>query len=241
MNKTALQHDISEARKAGYKYAEVAFQGGGQHVLALDVFEDVQDDVMLSPSDTVTYLKEYYTSPSKSLPDFPDQPKEVQLFATFMKDLVNSFDKDSDSVMIVPESIVPDTLAQMARALDNRGRELYTTVLDEEERNESYLYSATQTARVMFTLIRDNIDSDFANNLYQTVVKKNIAYGNSFDANVDKWGFVGATIRISDKVNRLNSLMEDKNTNLVEDESVMDTIMDIVGYSLLIIRYYTVK
>lgn len=66
--------------------------------------------------------------------------------------------------------------------------------------------------------------------LLDTVVRKNINYGSSFDECVNEFGTAGAIIRLYDKGNRLRSLLS------VDDlvtESVEDTLLDIAGYSLL--------
>lgn len=79
---------------------------------------------------------------------------------------------------------------------------------------------------------------DLRTKIYSTVLRKNHDYGNSFDKVVDQYGLAGAMIRITDKVNRLSTLTT--TTSTVDDESTVDTLLDIVGYMLLILNYYTV-
>lgn len=64
---------------------------------------------------------------------------------------------------------------------------------------------------------------------------KNRDYGNSFDLTLDKYGLVTACIRMHDKINRLQSLQ--KKQQEVADESLFDTWLDLVNYSLMTVQY----
>lgn len=64
-----------------------------------------------------------------------------------------------------------------------------------------------------------------------TVIKKQRDYGHN---NIAKFGITGLVIRVHDKVARTeNLLMKQNHENAVEDESLFDTLMDIVGYSVI--------
>lgn len=67
-----------------------------------------------------------------------------------------------------------------------------------------------------------------------TYKSKNRDYGDSFGASVDKYGLISALTRISDKFNRLESLILNGN-NEVKDESLQDTLLDLACYSLMTI------
>ena len=67
---------------------------------------------------------------------------------------------------------------------------------------------------------------EITNGLYETYCKKNRDYGNSFDQSLNKFGEIAALTRISDKYNRLCSLITNKEQK-VKDESIDDTILDI--------------
>lgn len=69
------------------------------------------------------------------------------------------------------------------------------------------------------------------------LVKKNIDYGNSFDKSLDEWGISIGGARIGDKLNRLKQLLNSEHKQQVEDESLMDTVLDLAGYSILFYRY----
>ena len=66
-------------------------------------------------------------------------------------------------------------------------------------------------------------------NIYK---KKNADYGNSFSRAVEKYGLVSALTRISDKFNRLESLILHKEQE-VKDESVQDTLLDLANYCIM--------
>ncbi|GHN50808.1 nucleotide modification associated domain-containing protein [Lactobacillus delbrueckii] len=76
---------------------------------------------------------------------------------------------------------------------------------------------------------------DYTNKLADTLTKKNAAYGDAFGKSVEKYGYIAALVRMSDKWNRLNTLM--LNSDGVDNlgESVQDTLLDLAGYCILTI------
>lgn len=75
---------------------------------------------------------------------------------------------------------------------------------------------------------------EIANEVAELVEKKNKDYGNSFDRTLEVYGDVAYFLRIDDKLSRLRRLT--KNKALVTDESIEDTLKDIIGYTLLMIN-----
>jgi len=61
---------------------------------------------------------------------------------------------------------------------------------------------------------------------------KNATYGDSFGKSVDKYGFISALTRMSDKFNRLENLILGAE-NKVLDESLQDTLVDLSNYCLM--------
>lgn len=63
-----------------------------------------------------------------------------------------------------------------------------------------------------------------------TVIRKQNDYGPE---NISKFGMWGLIVRLHDKIARFENLMSSKRkaTNAVSDETVYDTLLDIVGYS----------
>ena len=71
------------------------------------------------------------------------------------------------------------------------------------------------------------------NNIYE---KKNADYGNSFENSLDKHGLIAGIVRMDDKMSRLISL-NSKNEQLVMDESLRDTLMDLANYAIMSVMW----
>jgi hypothetical protein len=65
--------------------------------------------------------------------------------------------------------------------------------------------------------------------------KKNMDYGNSYNESRSEFGPVAFLLRINDKFARLKTLTNQEAQ--VNEESVEDTIADIIGYCTLELRY----
>ncbi len=74
---------------------------------------------------------------------------------------------------------------------------------------------------------------DYTDKLEDTLAKKNAAYGDAFGKSIEKYGYIAALVRMSDKWNRLNTLMLDSNGIDNLGESVQDTLLDLAGYCIL--------
>jgi hypothetical protein len=66
--------------------------------------------------------------------------------------------------------------------------------------------------------------------------RKNSDYGDSYAETRDEFGPTAFIIRLMDKYNRLKKLTSEE-TALVNEESIEDTIQDIIGYCTLELRY----
>lgn len=73
------------------------------------------------------------------------------------------------------------------------------------------------------------ITSDMA----ETYERKNNDYSDSFGQSIREFGFVAGIVRISDKFNRLKSLLSGKEQK-VNDESVQDTLLDMANYCIML-------
>lgn len=62
------------------------------------------------------------------------------------------------------------------------------------------------------------------------LMKKHVAYG---DTGLIKWGHFGMFMRLGSKVDRFNNLTKNPERGAGSDESVNDTLTDIVGYCVL--------
>ena len=66
------------------------------------------------------------------------------------------------------------------------------------------------------------------NAAYELFEKKNKDYGDAFAT----YGTIGVIVRIGDKINRLININEN-NINLVDDEKMEDTLLDLHNYAAL--------
>lgn len=65
-----------------------------------------------------------------------------------------------------------------------------------------------------------------------TYARKNATYNDSFGKSVEKYGFISALTRMSDKFNRVENLILGAK-NEVPDESLEDTLIDLACYSVM--------
>ncbi len=77
--------------------------------------------------------------------------------------------------------------------------------------------------------------TDLTTQMFQTYLKKNADYGNSFDKSLDENGLVAAKVRLEDKFNRFGNLI--KNEQQVNDESVEDTLLDMANYAIMTVMW----
>lgn len=70
--------------------------------------------------------------------------------------------------------------------------------------------------------------------IHETCVAKNKDYGSSAHDSYEQFGMISYIIRLNDKLNRLKSLTKGEK-QLVNDESIEDTLLDMANYCLLAI------
>lgn len=87
-----------------------------------------------------------------------------------------------------------------------------------------------------FTLESKSKINKIAEDIATLVNSKNNDYDNSFEKLFDKYGYISYLIRINDKISRLESLTINNKKPQVKEESIKDTLMDIVGYTLLMLN-----
>lgn len=86
---------------------------------------------------------------------------------------------------------------------------------------------------------KENVKSNFENvidEMISTYKKKNTDYGNSFDQSLDKFGLIASVVRLNDKFNRIESLIKNKE-QLVKDESIRDTFLDMANYAAMTVAW----
>ena len=75
------------------------------------------------------------------------------------------------------------------------------------------------------------------NKLYDTYKNKNYDYKNSAEKLLDEYGVQSLRVRLTDKVLRINAF-KDNETYKVKTESIIDTVMDLINYSLIYLIWY---
>ncbi len=63
--------------------------------------------------------------------------------------------------------------------------------------------------------------------------KKNHDYGDSFHQTFVEEGMAMARIRLGDKFNRFKTLSRQSGEQLVKDESIRDTLLDLANYAIM--------
>lgn len=86
------------------------------------------------------------------------------------------------------------------------------------------------------TWIEDNSFESVIKEMIDTYKRKNSDYGNSFDKSLDKFGLIASVVRLSDKFNRINQLIQNKEQQ-VKDESIRDTFMDMANYCAMTVAW----
>ena len=67
----------------------------------------------------------------------------------------------------------------------------------------------------------------------KTYNQKNEKYGDSFSVSVQKYGYIAALTRISDKFHRIENLILTKEDGSDTDESLIDSLCDLSNYCLM--------
>ena len=150
--------------------------------------------------------------------------------------LADIFDKkdinDSDN----PLELLVKKAAYTLQEMDN-------LLFIEEATDEEMLKYLNDTAKLaqlgmlghQYTLGGEVDCVGLAKQMTDTYRKKNADYGDSFSASIDRYGPLAAHVRMSDKINRLQSLVVRKQTAQVKDESIADTFLDLACYAVMCI------
>ena len=77
--------------------------------------------------------------------------------------------------------------------------------------------------------------AEICKELHDLYERKNHNYGDSFHITFLEEGMAMPRIRLSDKLNRFKTLTRPEKENLVSDESIRDTLIDLANYAILTI------
>lgn len=99
--------------------------------------------------------------------------------------------------------------------------------------------SNTTDYAAAFTEINENVKqfNELAQSMCELYEKKNNDYGDSFNTSCTKYGPVAALTRMSDKFNRIETLILKRQTQKVEDEKIEDTLIDLANYAMMTILW----
>lgn len=79
----------------------------------------------------------------------------------------------------------------------------------------------------------EKVFKEYTDRMLNTYIRKNSDYGSSFDELFDEYGMDSVLIRLKDKYNRLKSLTKPGQKQMVVDESMEDTLLDLANYCIL--------
>lgn len=80
---------------------------------------------------------------------------------------------------------------------------------------------------------------EITDSMAKTYEAKNHDYGNSFDQSLNEFGLVASVVRLSDKMNRIKSLI--KKEAQVKNESIEDTLLDMANYAIMTVLWMNNK
>ena len=81
-----------------------------------------------------------------------------------------------------------------------------------------------------------NVEEDYysvVGRMKDIYAAKNADYGNSFEMTLDKYGIIGAIIRMQDKMNRIDGYYWKPDEDKKVDESLIDTLEDLGNYAIM--------
>lgn len=121
--------------------------------------------------------------------------------------------------------------------------ELYNRAFEASKRHDEPLAASVQGNQNDSLCSRDGatpkparLDA-LAATISATYARKNADYGDSFGKSVQRYGLISALTRMSDKWNRLETLILNRvnggNGPMVKDEALTDTLMDLATYCLM--------
>lgn len=74
---------------------------------------------------------------------------------------------------------------------------------------------------------------NLAKQITETYEKKDTDYKCSYHESVERFGYVAGIIRMTDKLNRAENLLLGNKEALVNDESAVDTLLDLAAYAIM--------
>lgn len=146
-----------------------------------------------------------------------------------------TLDSIFDLTGINPASTAPDQSARMAMLLpqfDNIVQLIFQEKSNENDILEEEFFELAVIAFTAFCEEAKITNRMAVHQIFETVIGKQKMYGHG---NIARFGLEGIAVRLNDKIERLINLS--KHDGPVLFEPLMDTWLDIVGYSLIAIMW----
>lgn len=83
------------------------------------------------------------------------------------------------------------------------------------------------------------LHKEIINNIHTMYKDKNEDYGDSFDKSLDKFGLLSSLIRLTDKMNRFEQLIDGESK--VTSESIDDTLLDMANYAIMTVMWLRIN
>lgn len=103
-------------------------------------------------------------------------------------------------------------------------------IVESKISNESELMANDSTS-INIKEVNKTTFEDILTQMLHTYKAKNADYGNSFDKTLNEFGLVASVVRLTDKMERIKSLI--KSDAKVLDEKIDDTLLDMANYAVL--------
>ena len=152
----------------------------------------------------------------------------------YIEDVVDI--KKCNSTHIIMDNIQPDPNSWISSLSVRLGNPWEFTEFDWKKSQE----------KIQETMNKDLISSidcaifkSITERMLETYKKKNADYGSSFDKSMDEFGIIAAVVRMSDKMERLKSLV--KKEAKVKDESIEDTLLDLANYCIMTVMHLKIN
>lgn len=150
-----------------------------------------------------------------------------------MKDFKNEIAGALQLISENPSEFRIENDAQIPKMVVNLYRKLQSDIITDDYK----LYATASFANELINYIAQDTDN-FVTELSNTLIAKNHDYGDAFFKVATFMGvFNSFSIRLLDKGFRLENLTSGT-ANMVSDESITDTKIDLVGYLILLIVAY---
>ena len=78
---------------------------------------------------------------------------------------------------------------------------------------------------------KEQLHQELLNDLHNLYITKNHDYGDSVHDTYEKYGLVSFLVRLEDKLNRVRTISQKE--QLVSDEKIKDTLLDLANYAIL--------